>query len=77
VRRFALTGRPPFEPASVGKLLAAHLTQEPPRADAVCPAVPADLADVVARCLAKSPADRFQSAAELAAALAGCGCAAQ
>jgi serine/threonine-protein kinase len=72
---FALTGRPPFDAASVGKLLSAHLTQQPPRADAVREEVPADLADVIARCLAKAPAERFQTAAELDAALAGCACA--
>jgi serine/threonine-protein kinase len=70
---FAVTGRPPFDAPTVGKLLAAHLTQTPPRADAVNPAVPAALADVVARCLAKEPADRFASAAELDRALAACG----
>ena len=40
------------------------------------PCVPADLADVVAQCLAKDPAERFQTVAELERALAGCGCAA-
>jgi serine/threonine-protein kinase len=72
---FALTGRPPFDAPSVGKMLWAHLTQPPPRADALRDGVPADLADVIARCLAKAPAERFQTAAELDAALAGCACA--
>ena len=73
---FALTGRPPFDRLTSGQLIAAHLTQAPPRADAVNPCVPADLADVVAQCLAKDPAERFQTVAELERALAGCGCAA-
>jgi serine/threonine-protein kinase len=72
---FALTGRPPFDAPSVGKLLSAHLTQRPPRADAVRDGVPADLADVIARCLAKAATDRYQTAAELDGALAGCACA--
>lgn len=72
---FMLTGRPPFEGTSVGKLLAAHLSQVPPLASDVRPGVPADLAAVVARCLAKSPADRYQAAADLDLALAGCECA--
>jgi serine/threonine-protein kinase len=72
---FALTGRPPFEATTVGKLLAAHLTQTPVLASEVRKDVPADLAAVVARCLTKHPADRFQTAAELDAALAACGCA--
>jgi serine/threonine-protein kinase len=72
---FALTGRPPFDAPSVGKLLSAHLTQPPPRADAVRDGVPADLADAIARCLAKAATDRFQTAPDLDAALAGCACA--
>jgi serine/threonine-protein kinase len=73
---FALSGRPPFERETVGQFIAAHLTQSPPDVTEVRKDVPADLAAVVARCLAKDPAGRFQSAAELDDALAGCGCAA-
>jgi serine/threonine-protein kinase len=73
---FVLAGRPPFDSPSVGKLIAAHLTQAPPVLDYLRPEVPADLAAVVARCLAKNPADRYQSAIELEAALAACDCAA-
>lgn len=72
---FALTGRPPFEGTAAWQVISAHLTKTPPRADEVNPAVPADLAGVVARCLAKDPAERLQTAAELDAALAACGCA--
>jgi eukaryotic-like serine/threonine-protein kinase len=74
---FALTGRPPFDASSVGKVLSAHLTQTPPRADAVSARVPSDLSDVIVRCLAKDAADRYQTAAELEAALAECVCAAR
>jgi serine/threonine-protein kinase len=69
---FLLTGRPPFEGSTVGKLLTAHLTQPAPDVRTVRPDAPADLAAVVARCLAKDPKDRPQSAAELDAALAAC-----
>lgn len=72
---FAVTGRPPFDAPTVGKLLAAHLTQTPPRAGDVNPAVPADLSTVIERCLAKEPGERFPSVADLDRALAGCGCA--
>src|SRR5262249_21011172 len=73
---FALTGRPPFQGKSLGQLLAAHRTAPPPRLTDSRPDVPADLAAVVARCLAKEPSERFQSAADLDRALAQCACAA-
>src|SRR6185295_18524703 len=66
---FMLAGRPPFEGASVGKLLTAHLTQPAPDLRTLRADVPPDLAAVVARCLAKDPKDRFQSANQLEAAL--------
>jgi serine/threonine-protein kinase len=70
-----LTCRPPFEGSNVGKLLSAHLTQPAPLVTAIRADVPADLTRVVARCLAKDPAARYQSAGELEAALAACECA--
>ncbi|QDU19313.1 serine/threonine-protein kinase [Urbifossiella limnaea] len=72
---FALAGRPPFQAKGLGQLLAAHRAEPaPPLAD-VRADVPADLAAVVARCLAKPPAERHGSAAELGQALAACACA--
>ena len=71
---FALAGRPPFEGKTVGRLLAAHRSEPPPSLADLRPDVPADLAAVVARCLAKDPADRFQSAADLDRALGQCSC---
>ena len=71
---FTLAGRPPFEGSSVGKLLTAHLTQPAPDLSKIRGEVPADLAAVVARCLAKDPNERFQTALELDAALAACAC---
>lgn len=76
VAYFTLAGNPPFEGTTVGKLLAAHLTQPPPDLATVRPDVPADLAAVVTRCLAKNPTDRYQTMLELDAALAACACAA-
>ena len=74
---FALTGRPPFQGKTVGQVLAAHRSEPPPPLTDFRPDVPADIAAVVARCLAKNPAERFQSAANLDRALAQCGCAAE
>jgi hypothetical protein len=59
-----LTGRVPFEGESVGEVLMKHLTAEP---DVAVLAEP--YRTVVARALAKDPAVRFNSVAELLAAL--------
>ena len=69
---FALTGRPPFEGTTAGKLLTAHLTQQPPNLTEIRADIPADLAAIIARCLAKNPADRYRSAVDLEIALACC-----
>jgi serine/threonine-protein kinase len=71
---FMLTGRPPFEGSTVGKLISAHLTQPAPDVRTLRSDIPADLAAVVAKCLAKEPKERFQTAVELEAALAACPC---
>jgi serine/threonine-protein kinase len=76
VAYFALTGRPPFQGKSLGQLLAAHRSEPAPPLSALRPDAPADLAAIVARCLAKDPADRFQSVADLDRAILRCECAA-
>jgi Tol biopolymer transport system component len=60
-----LTGRPPFTGLTPQAILAAQVTQEPTPITELRPTVPAELAALVMRCLAKKPADRFQTAAEL------------
>lgn len=69
---FALTGRPPFQAKSTGQLLAAHRSTPPPPLTDFFPDAPADLAAIIARCLSKDPADRFQSTIEVALALGDC-----
>ncbi|MGH7513888.1 MAG: serine/threonine-protein kinase, partial [Gemmatimonadales bacterium] len=64
-----LAGRPPFTGRSSQEVLAAHLTQPPEPVSALRPAVPEALAAIVMKCLAKRPADRWQSAEELASQL--------
>jgi len=64
-----LTGGLPFEAASPQAMLAAHLTQPPEPVAARRPTVPPPLASAVMRCLEKRPADRWQTADELLAAL--------
>ncbi|MEO5815059.1 MAG: protein kinase [Gemmatimonadaceae bacterium] len=64
-----LAGYPPFSGATPQALIAAHMTQVPPRLTEVRPSVPSALAALVHRCLEKRPADRYEDAAELIAAL--------
>src|SRR5437773_3925633 len=60
-----LTGRPPFTGATPQHVLAAQVTEAPEPVTKRRAAVPAALAALVMRCLEKSPADRWQTAAEL------------
>lgn len=62
-------GRPPFEGRSRASLMAAILTHEPQPLSSLRGSVPASLERIVQKCLAKDPNDRWQSAADLAAAL--------
>jgi hypothetical protein len=65
-----LTGQPPFHNGTLGQKLLWHQTQSPEPVDAVRPDVPAFVAGVVMRMLAKKPEDRFRTAEEVAEALA-------
>jgi tRNA A-37 threonylcarbamoyl transferase component Bud32/tetratricopeptide (TPR) repeat protein len=60
-----LTGQPPFVGPTAQMVLAAHLTEAPLAVTQRRPAIPAPLAQLVMRCLEKTPADRPQSAEEL------------
>jgi serine/threonine-protein kinase len=64
-----VTGRRPFVAATLAELHALILTAAPPSPRSSCPAVSPALEHVILRCLRKDPADRFESAAALAAAL--------
>jgi dienelactone hydrolase len=59
-----LAGSPPFQ-GSGASVLAAHIAEPPPRLRSRRPTVPFALEDIVLKCLAKDPADRWQSAEEL------------
>ena len=54
-----LTGSVPFERDSQVAALYAHLGERPPRLTAVRPDLPPEIDDVVAKALAKSPAERY------------------
>jgi formylglycine-generating enzyme required for sulfatase activity len=64
-----LTGRPPFRGESTMGTLQQVLTREPERPRAIDGAVPRDLETIGLRCLAKEPAKRYATAAELGADL--------
>ena len=64
-----LTGQPPFHGLNPQQTLAAHVTQEPTPLGQRRPGLSPVLESVVMRCLAKRPADRFQTADELVTAL--------
>lgn len=66
---FALTGQPPFPEETLAAKVKAHRHQTPAPVREKNDQVPAAFVAVVDRLLAKSPADRFASAAELVAAL--------
>jgi serine/threonine-protein kinase len=66
---FALTRRLPFEAESAPALIAAHLLEPAPPVTTVRADVPAALAEVVQRCLAKDPDGRFASGEDVADAV--------
>ena len=58
-------GRPPFDYGSAGELIAAHLREEPPIPSQKLETLSADFDRIMARCLAKDPAARYQSMNEM------------
>jgi serine/threonine-protein kinase len=73
---YALTGRPPFTGETSFAIMMAQARDPVVPPSQVHPGVPADLEQVVLRCLAKRPADRFPSVRALGDALAACASAA-
>jgi serine/threonine-protein kinase len=68
---FLLAGHPPFPSLSRTETIRRHACEEPARVERLRPDVPAAVAGIVHTLLAKDPAARFQSAAEVAARLEG------
>jgi serine/threonine-protein kinase len=77
VAYYVLTGQPPFTSQSVVELLAAHRNKPIAPPSQLQPEIPSDLEQIILRCMAKSPADRFPDAASLADALGQCSVAGQ
>ncbi len=64
-----LTGNPPFSEGGLGERILKHLQEEPPDVRQINPLVSAEMWALLRRMLAKKPEDRFQTPAELLAAL--------
>lgn len=67
---FLLTGHPPFHEGTVPQKLIWHQSRQPKPVTDYRPDVPAGVVSIVTRLMAKNPADRYQTPAELIAALA-------
>jgi serine/threonine protein kinase len=61
-----LAGQPPFVGPTVESVIHQHRTAVPPLVTGLRPDVPPELASAIARTMAKTPADRFESAAQFA-----------
>lgn len=66
-----ITGHPPYE-GTTQEVLQAHVNEPLTTVQQRLEGVPSDLQAVILRCLAKKPEERFATAADLSAALAGC-----
>jgi serine/threonine-protein kinase len=66
---FLLAGHPPYPMADARAKLAAKQTEDPPPIHTLRPDVPAAFADVLARLMARAPADRYPNPAAALAAL--------
>jgi eukaryotic-like serine/threonine-protein kinase len=60
-----LVGRPPFDHEGIGEIISAHLREPAPSPSAAVGGIPASVDALVAKCLEKDPAARFQTMAEL------------
>jgi serine/threonine-protein kinase len=70
VAYWMLTGQPPFARSSAIEVILDHVRTMPSKPSETAEIdIPAELDEVVMRCLAKDPTDRYQSAEELQAAL--------
>lgn len=72
VMYYLLAGRPPFEGDKPIRVMFAHANDAVVPLGQVRPEVPADLEEIVMRCLAKRPEDRFQDVQSLLEALTAC-----
>ncbi len=67
---FLLTGHPPFPSGTLAQRIVKHQTLEPEDIPSQRPEVPANLAAICKKMMAKNPAERYQTAAEVRDVLA-------
>ena len=72
VAYYLVTGRPPFSGDNPLEIIIAHSRDAADAPSKVNPSVPADLEQVILKCLKKRPEDRFQDVVSLDRALADC-----
>ena len=72
VAYFTLTGRPPFEGTTAFEVMMAHARDAVVPPSQVRPGVPADLEQVVLRCLEKKAENRYPTVRAMGEALAAC-----
>jgi serine/threonine-protein kinase len=72
VAYFLLTGQPPFTRDTAMEMLLAHAYEPVVPPTELQPAIPADLQEVILRCLSKKPAGRYENVEDLEKALAAC-----
>jgi TonB family protein len=66
-----VVGRPPFDAIGIGDIISMHLREPPPAPSSRAAGIPPEIDHLVLRCMAKDPAQRFSSAADLAMAIGG------
>jgi serine/threonine-protein kinase len=64
-----VTGRPPFQADSLMGVVVKHITEPPPPPRQLNPDLPEALESAILTALAKAPADRFQTAEAMVAAV--------
>ncbi len=69
---YMLVGRPPFSEGTMVQKLLQHQQETPPAVESLRPDVPRRFSAIIGRLMAKDPADRHQTPAELMADLVAC-----
>jgi serine/threonine-protein kinase len=64
-----IAGHPPFQAQGLGEIFVKHMMEPTPALAGVIPGVGPELDQLIARCMAKEPAQRFATGTELALAL--------